>query len=338
MPEIIGEYVDRLCTIEMRSATGNLARGMIYRLYDAARTNSRPLTLSAAEALLSAVNPGDTVFMLTGAGGPPLLPRGEVDGLLGTAALARVLTLGCGADVTVLAEERVEQPMRAACAGVGLNFASPDEAKPDRGVRFVPMPLEHEACRAQAEQLLAGRPAAVIAIEKLSPNAAGVIHGSTGINYDAVHAKPQYFVNGARESGVVTIGIGDGGNEVGFGRIRDTVRELLPAGADCGCGCGDGTAAAVATDILVVAAISNWGAYGVAAMMGWLDGTFEHLLNVDELERMLSDVVAAGAFDGCEARPVLSDDGVPLTFQRGFLAMLHGITELGRAVLTAPGH
>jgi len=337
MPEVIGEYVDRLCTIEMRPAESNLPRGVMHRLYAAARGDGPPLTFLAANALVSTVARGDTVYLLTGAGGPPVLPNGEVDGLLGTAALARVLCLGCRANVVILTEARVEEPLRAACQGAGLNFVT-DGPEMANSVHFVPMPVGDEACREQAGDLLAADPVAVVTVEKLSPNDKGVIHGITGISYHDVHANPKYIVDGARSRGILTVGIGDGGNEVGYGAIASTVAEVMPAGSTCVCGCGGGTAAAVATDVLVVAAISNWGAYGVAAMMCWLLGTPEHLVAADDVDRMLRDVVRAGAFDGCFARPVLCDDGVPLGVHRGFLAMLHSITDIAAMKIESPGH
>src|SRR5262245_12717385 len=107
MPEVIGEYVDRLCTIEMRPGKGNLPRGQIHKLYDAARRKSdRPLSFAMAEALIGQLGPSRTVFLLTGAGGPPPWPRGEVDGLLGAAALARTFSLVLGARAVVLTEAR----------------------------------------------------------------------------------------------------------------------------------------------------------------------------------------------------------------------------------------
>lgn len=337
MPEVIGEYVDRLCTIEMRPAASNLPRGVMHRLYAAARGDGPPLTSKAAEALVSAVKRGSTVYMLTGAGGPPVLPKGEVDGLLGTAALARVLCLGCRANVVILTEERVEEPLRAACEGAGLNFVS-DGPEMANSVRFRAMPIGDDACQKQVEELLAADPTAVIAVEKLSPNDKGVIHGVTGISYHEVHANPKYLVDEARSRGILTVGIGDGGNEVGFGAIQDTVATVMPAGTTCLCGCGGGSAAAVATDVLVAAAISNWGAYGVSAMMCWLLETPEHLVTDDDVDRMLRDVVRAGAFDGCFARPVLCDDGVPLDVHKGFLKMLHSIIDIAGMQIESPGH
>lgn len=340
MPEIIGEYVDRLSTIEMRPGQANIPRGVMHRLYEAAREQAgRPLTLRAAEALIEEVGVGDSVFILTGAGGPPILPYGEVDGLLGTAFLAHTLHFLRGAKPIVLTESRVEGPLRATCRAAGLNFRREDEAPMDHAVAFVPMPVDDEACQEQAGPLLDRyEPSAVIAVEKLSPNDVGAIHGVTGLSYTDMHAKPQYLFQGAEERGILTVGIGDGGNEVGYGVIKDAVAEILPAGRVCQCPCEGGTAASVATDCLVVAAISNWGAYAVSAMIHYLEGHANLSLTEEDLERMLRSCVDAGALDGGLGRPVLSDDGVPLDVHRAFLTMLRGCIAIGASSLDSPGH
>ncbi len=56
-----------------------------------------------------------------------------------------------------------------------------------------------------------------------------------------------------RRSGTVTIGVGDGGNEIGMGRVRARVVRDVPNGAKI--------ASVVRTDHLMVAGISNWGAW-----------------------------------------------------------------------------
>jgi hypothetical protein len=56
----------------------------------------------------------------------------------------------------------------------------------------------------------------------------------------------------------MTIGIGDGGNEIGMGKIPwDTIRRNIPNGGKIAC--------RVATDHLIVAGVSNWGAFALAA-------------------------------------------------------------------------
>ena len=56
----------------------------------------------------------------------------------------------------------------------------------------------------------------------------------------------------------VTIGIGDGGNEIGMGKIpHETIAKNIPNGDLIHC--------RVPTDHLIVAGVSNWGAYALAA-------------------------------------------------------------------------
>lgn len=341
MPGVIAEYIDRLCTVEMRPGKGNLPRGVIHRLYDAARERAggTPLTLDIAQALVERVKPGDAVFILTGAGGPPVLPKAEIDGLLGAAALARALHFSLGAVPFILTEERAFEPTRAACWGAGLNFRRDGEAEVEHQVTFIPMPENDDACRAQAVELLDRiGPSLVFAIEKLAPNRSNVIHGATGLDYTDVHANPRYLFDNARERKVLTIGIGDGGNEVGFGVIEDAVREIMPAGNKCHCPCGDGSASSVPTDKFLVAAISNWGGYAVSAMVCYLKGDLKPLITADDVERMLRDVVVAGAFDGSSARPTMGDDGVLLPAQRAYVEMLHSIVTIGQIDFESPGH
>jgi hypothetical protein len=90
-----------------------------------------------------------------------------------------------------------------------------------------------------------------------------------------------------------TIGIGDGGNEIGMGSARAKIAKL------------DALRARIATvirvDHLVVAGVSNWGGYGVVAALGRLTG--QDLLHTPELERrLIAACVAAGACDGVTGR------------------------------------
>ena len=64
------------------------------------------------------------------------------------------------------------------------------------------MSLDAAECEAQAGELMdTYEPSAVIAIEKLSPNKNGIIHGSTGLSYDDMHAKPQFLFDEAAARG-----------------------------------------------------------------------------------------------------------------------------------------
>jgi len=63
-----------------------------------------------------------------------------------------------------------------------------------------------------------------------------------------------------REQGILTIGIGDSGNEIRMGNIYDTVRKVVPYGDNCKCSTKCGIANSTLVDVAVVATVSNWGA------------------------------------------------------------------------------
>src|SRR4029077_17673727 len=104
---------------------------------------------------------------------------------------ARAFSLLLGARVVLLTEARTEGPIRSVCRAAGLSFSAPGDHPPAGSVIFEAMPLEADACQAQAPLLLDSyEPSAIVAIEKLSPNRKGIMHGSTGFNYDDTHTKP----------------------------------------------------------------------------------------------------------------------------------------------------
>ena len=58
---------------------------------------------------------------------------------------------------------------------------------------------------------------------------------------------------------ITTIGIGDGGNEIGMGKVQQKVIEHIQNGRNIAC--------AVATDHLVTAGVSNWGGSALVAAL-----------------------------------------------------------------------
>ena len=116
-----------------------------------------------------------------------------------------------------------------------------------------------------------------------------------------------------RASRVVTVGVGDGGNEIGMGNVRARLVRLSPLMARI--------AAVVGTDHLVVAGVSNWGAYGIASALGQLAG--RALLHTPDVERRLIEAcVAAGAVDGISRRREATVDGLSLDVHAAFVRLL----------------
>ena len=121
---------------------------------------------------------------------------------------------------------------------------------------------------------------------------------------------------------VTTIGIGDGGNEIGMGKIPwEVIRRNIPGGGPIAC--------RVPTDHLIVCGVSNWGAYGLAAGVRWLRGQppGPDLLDADRERELLRRMVEDGPLvDGVTGKPTVSVDGLPFERYaeplRQFAAML----------------
>jgi len=335
MAVIAGDNIDKLCSLEFRPGESNIPRGIVSRMYDAARArNGAPLSSTIGTAIVERVASGDRVLILTGAGSPPFFPRAEIDGLPGAAAIARALTLGLGAQVHIAVESRAFEPMLAALRAAELNavLASDGLELPPGAVVVHDSPIDPAEGRAFSDAILDElSPSLVLGIEKLSESRSdGRVRGATGWDWHDTHFKPQYLVETARARGILTVGIGDGGNEVGYGSLPE-VEEIVPSGHI--------SAAATATDHLWVASVSDWGGYGLAAMLAILLKRPSIASNARIVERMLDAVVLAGAVDGLYARPITGDDGYPLEMQTALATMLEvAISQTLLPPFVSPGH
>jgi len=108
---------------------------------------------------------------------------------------------------------------------------------------------------------------------------------------------------------ITTIGIGDGGNEIGMGKIPwDVIRRNIPGGGLIAC--------RVPTDYLIVAGVSNWGAYALAAGVALLRGRplGSAFFDVGREREILRVMVEKGPLvDGVTGKFSISVDG--LTFE-----------------------
>jgi hypothetical protein len=329
---IVGDAIDRTVSIEMRFGSG-LPRGVIQPLFDAARERAGgPMCFQSASALKERVSSGDRVLLITGAGAPPTLPKGETDGPMGAAALARALDVGLGAKPILLSEERNMDPVIASAEGVGLAVL-PEEIFDARGgcALSITLPLGLDAGAKSAAEIFAKHaPKAVIFIEKLGPNEKGVAHTITGTpRPPEIMAAAHLFADMAKQRNVLSIGIGDGGNEIGCGNIHEAVQRVQPRGKVARTPGDGGVATVVKCDHLVFASVSNWGAYGIAAALGGLLDKPTALHDADAELRMLERCVAAGAMDGAYARLIPYVDGANAAVQTSIITILHQIVTNG---------
>lgn len=272
---------------------------------------------AAARSLASARR----VVLVTG-----FVPRpewsAETDGPSGTIVLGRALRQ-LGARVVYLGDPPV-LPVLEAC----LKAVS-------EPVDVVPVPLEPEAAVREARRALrAVAPTHLVAIERPGRAADGDYYNARGDSVAALNAPLDvlFLRQRGRRPGTVTIGIGDGGNEIGMGRVRARVARDVAHGAKI--------ASVVRTDHLIVAGTSNWGAWGLTAHLSLHAG--RDLLHTPEEEaRLTRAMVAAGAVDGLTGAAQASVDSLPVTVHQAVLATLreltsHLMTRRGGAPRTEP--
>lgn len=325
----IGENLDRICTVTIRPQGPGQA--VIRHLYAAARERFRlPLTMLAAERLTGALGPGKVFIMTTGAGIADYLPVGETDGPPGAAALAAVLTAGMSATPVFVTEAEYVENVAATALAAGLGIRDFEVARRVPGTCAVaPFPANETAAQVAEEYLKRYQPQAIIAVEKLGPNTAGVAHTATGLPAGSSRARVETLFDLAAPRGILTVGVGDNGNEIGCGAILEAVKQHKEYGAVCRCPCGQGIATRVGTDALVVAGTSNWGAYGIAAPIAASLGNPSLLHSAEVERRMLEECVRTGGADGSLGRHTVSVDGTPGSVQIALLELMRSVVTIG---------
>jgi hypothetical protein len=330
--EIIGEYVDRLITVEMRPRNAPI-RGMVRQLYDQAREKLgvRSLTLLAAQKILEKVNQGDNVFISTGVGNIPFLPHGETDGPLGAACLGRAINLGLGAKPLFVVGNLDMDSVKFSAKAAGLNIESYDIVKQARNTgAMISFPYDDEEANKAAKALIDEyKPKALFSFETLGPNIKGVHHTSFGFDVTKHLPKLYHLFDEASRQGILTIAGLDCGNEIGSGLIEEEVRKVAPYGNVCQCSCKSGNACRVKTDVAIPVSTSNWAAYGIAAMLGLLLREPDILQDADTERRMLEACVMAGAVDGVTFRPIMVVDGMSDKTHQSLVTMLHQLVTNG---------
>ncbi len=332
MPEVLGEYLDRIVNIEMLD-DNSLRRNKTELLYRAAREKQgAPLTHLAAKGLVERVKKDDYVILLSGAGISPWLEWGETDGPTGIASLARSLSFGLGARPVYVGNEKELGPVIAAGVAAGITVLDKEAVeiyKRKNTALSVPFPLGDRGAKEKALEILDEfKPSAILGVEKHAPNSVGVWHSAAGQATDP-EGQPHvhHIVEEGRKRGVFTVGIGDGGNEIGYGLIREEANAIYEQsfGVSCQCGCGGGEATACATDVLISTSVSNWGAYGVSAMLAYMLEDPFILQDADTERRMVEVMAQAGAVEATYALSIPWVDGTSLEVQQAVVTMMHGV-------------
>ena len=322
---IVAESADRLVSTQVFGSGGAAVltdRNLTRAFYEAAlRLQEEPLSYLAASALLERVKPRDTVIICTGFFDPPSMID-ESDGPVGTALLARSLCVAFDATPVILTEVANMGRMAELAGAIGLEVVDFELARTTPFKAAVaPLPILPVRAEEAARELVRDtQPSAMIFIEKPSPNPAGRYHTGVGLDVTDVIGKVEHVVEEARRQGVLTIGIGDGGNEVGMGCILDDVIEVVPG--------GDRIGAAAKTDILVVASIANWGAYAIEACLAAALHMPEALHTLADERRVTEAAARAGFIDPATGLANGWIDGTPPICSESMLELLRQMVDL----------
>ena len=222
---------------------------------------------------------------------------GETDGPLGAANLAFAFE-SIGVPVWLLTDEEAYWVVNAAVTR--------------RGCKCRPLMLpRYEADEFVAAQLDAIHPSHVLTIERPGKARDGHYHNMRGGIIDAMFVDASSIIEAARERGITTISIGDGGNEIGMGALAETIEKYVPH--------GEAICAREVADIALISGVSNWWGWGVSALLSRMYGI--NLLPSDDMERgMLHEMVLAGSVDGCTKKPEETVDNLPMEVHLGVLS------------------
>ena len=167
----------------------------------------------------------------------------------------------------------------------------------------------------QASNILASNicnkfdPSIMIAVERCGINELGKYSNMHGQDITQYTAK----IDCLFQNNITSIGIGDGGNEIGMGNLYSQVKEnsklvRFPT--------------TVEVDELVIASVSNWGAYGlIAAISSIKDQNL--LVSAEEEIEIINTLVGLGVVDGMSGKPESFVDGFDLDSNSKILQNLH---------------
>ncbi|MDU4961873.1 MAG: DUF4392 domain-containing protein [Sporomusaceae bacterium] len=318
-------------TLDRLSNSDVSGRGVIDVLYQAARQKAgEPVLLAAVKLLRQALQPGDAVVIATGWIDQPVVAPGcgESDGPAGAVALARALRLALKVKPVLVTTACLVPGMRQVARAAGFHCLEPEllqhsvERDKLQTLAVLPFPSDRESARQAAPTLLQQlRPAVCIAIECGGMSAAGGIHNMLGHEVSGPQAKLDYLFQEATRLGIITLAIGDGGNELGMANIAAAVQaNLLPADRF-------GQVPATPVDLLLSATISNWGAYALAAALAAATGVTAAMNSPEQEQRVLTASADAGFHDPIYGAVAPSADGCYLDTH---LAMVQLMAETVR--------
>jgi hypothetical protein len=129
------------------------------------------------------------------------------------------------------------------------------------------------------------------------------------------------LVEEAGSRGIPTIGVGDGGNEIGMGGISEAVHKFVPH--------GEVLCAKTVTDILLPAGVSNWGCYAIQAALALLTGKQQIVHSAAMEKRLIEAAADAGLVDGNTGKCEATVDALPIEVHMGIAELMAAAVQRG---------
>jgi len=153
----------------------------------------------------------------------------------------------------------------------------------DEVIEF-PITTHNESLKFAHDLLAEHAPSALISIERAGLVGDGTYRNWKGLDFSEHNAKIDHMF----EQHPYSVGISDGGNEIGMGNMRHVIPDIenLP---DDPC--------TTTTTELIIASVSNWGGYGLVAALS-VKSDKNLLPSVEQGDKWVRDIVAVGAVEG----------------------------------------
>ena len=140
------------------------------------------------------------------------------------------------------------------------------------------------------------KPEAIVSIERPGQAADGGYYNMRG---ESISPRTACFDTFMNLSECPTIAVGDGGNEIGMGNVSEALKDLNITSCTTTC------------DELIVADVSNWGAYGIISFLSlWAGRDLLKEINPLEILKYISEL---GSVDGVTRINQLTEDGLQVT-------------------------
>lgn len=161
-------------------------------------------------------------------------------------------------------------------------------------------------------------PEHVIAIERPGKAKDGRYYSMTGEDISDYSPNTDVIFEIAKDRGIKTSAIGDGGNEIGMGKIKDYVISNVHL--------GEKICAETSTDNLIVAGISNWGGHALSSILSVMTNKMLMYDALTEAE-ILKRIVYEGAVDGCTKEKGMTVDGLSFSENIAVFKKLREVAE-----------